>query len=125
MIGYVTIGTNDLERSSKFYDEVFSTLGVGRTFANGDRMQFYGTKGTPGMVALSKPYDGQPATAGNGSMFGFPAKTKADVDAAHAAALAAGGTCDGAPGQRLPTFYGAYFRDPDGNKVCVFNTDKE
>ena len=52
---------------------------------------------------------------------GLPAATKAQVDQAYAAAVASGGTCDGAPGQRMPTFYGAYFRDPDGNKVCVFN----
>ncbi|ODT89761.1 VOC family protein [Phenylobacterium sp. SCN 70-31] len=120
MIGYATIGTNDLERATKFYDAVLATLGGKRTFANGDRMQFYGGGATPGMLAISKPYDEQPATAGNGSMFGLPAASKEQVDAAHAAAIAAGGVCDGAPGQRLPTFYGAYFRDPDGNKVCVF-----
>lgn len=120
MIGYATIGTNDLEKAAKFYDAVLAPLGGGRTFANGDRMQFYGSKDSPGMIAVSKPYDEKPATAGNGSMFGLPAASKEQVDAAHAAALAAGGTCDGPPGQRLPTFYGAYFRDLDGNKVCVF-----
>jgi catechol 2,3-dioxygenase-like lactoylglutathione lyase family enzyme len=121
MIGYATIGTNDLERATKFYDAVLTPLGGRRTFANGDRMQFYGCKDTPGMIAISKPYDEKPATAGNGTMFGLPAATKQDVDAAYAAAIAAGATCDGAPGQRMPTFYGAYFRDLDGNKVCVFN----
>jgi len=120
MIGYATIGTNDLERSTKFYDAVLAPLGGKRTFANGDRMQFYGSAAAPGMIAISKPYDEQPATAGNGSMFGLPAASKEMVDEAYAAAMAAGGVCDGAPGQRLPTFYGAYFRDPDGNKVCVF-----
>jgi catechol 2,3-dioxygenase-like lactoylglutathione lyase family enzyme len=120
MIGYATIGTNDLEKAAKFYDAVLAPLGGARTFANGDRMQFYGSKGSPAMIAVSKPYDEKPATVGNGSMFGLPATSKEQVDAAHAAALAAGGTCDGPPGQRLPTFYGAYFRDLDGNKVCVF-----
>ncbi len=120
MIGYATIGTNDLERATKFYDAVLAPLGGKRTFANGDRMQFYGGGGSPGMIAVSKPYDEQPATAGNGSMFGLPATSTEQVDAAYAAAIAAGGVCDGPPGQRLPTFYGAYFRDPDGNKVCVF-----
>lgn len=120
MIGYATIGTNDLDRAVQFYDKVFAPLGGQRTFANGDRMQFYASKAMPGMIAISKPYDEQPATWGNGSMFGFPAESKEQVDAAHAAALAAGGTCDGPPGQRMPTFYGAYFRDPDGNKICVF-----
>ena len=121
MIGYATIGTNDLERATKFYDSVLAPLGGRRTFANGERMQFYGSKETPGMIAISKPYDEKPATAGNGTMFGLPAADKAQVDAAYAAAIAAGATCEGAPGQRMPTFYGAYFRDLDGNKVCVFN----
>jgi catechol 2,3-dioxygenase-like lactoylglutathione lyase family enzyme len=120
MIGYATIGTNDLERATTFYDKVLEPLGGKRTFANGERMQFYGSSETPGMIAISKPYDEQAASFGNGTMFGFPAKTTEQVDAVHAAALAAGGTCDGAPGQRLPTFYGAYFRDLDGNKVCIF-----
>lgn len=120
MIGYATIGTNDLEKATKFYDAVLAPLGGKRTFANGDRMQFYGSSATPGMIAVSKPYDEKPATAGNGSMFGLPAASKEQVDEAYAAAIAAGGVCDGPPGQRLPTFYGAYFRDPDGNKVCVF-----
>ncbi|MBJ7411915.1 MAG: VOC family protein [Phenylobacterium sp.] len=120
MIGYATIGTNDLEKATKFYDAVLAPLGGKRTFANGDRMQFYGSSATPGMIAVSKPYDEKPATVGNGSMFGLPAASKEQVDEAYAAAMAAGGVCDGPPGQRLPTFYGAYFRDPDGNKVCVF-----
>lgn len=120
MIGYATIGTNDLEKAKVFYDAVFEPLGGKRTFANGERMQFYAASGTPGMIAISKPYDEQPATFGNGSMFGLPATSTEQVDAVHAAAIVAGGTCDGPPGQRLPTFYGAYFRDLDGNKICVF-----
>ena len=120
MFSHVLVGTNDLEKASKFYDAVLAPLGGGRTFANGDRMQFYGSKGSKAMIAVSKPYDEQPATAGNGTMFGLPAESTEQVDAVHAAALAAGGACDGPPGQRLPTFYGAYFRDLDGNKVCVF-----
>jgi catechol 2,3-dioxygenase-like lactoylglutathione lyase family enzyme len=120
MIGYATIGTNDLEKARQFYDAVFEPLGGKRTFANGERMQFYGASGTPGMIAISKPYDENPASVGNGSMFGLPATSTEQVDAAYAAAMAAGATCDGPPGQRLPTFYGAYFRDLDGNKICVF-----
>ena len=120
MIGYATIGTNDLEKATTFYDKVLEPLGGRRTFAMGDRMQFYGGKGSPGMLAIAKPYDEAPATAGNGSMFGLPAASREAVDAAHAAALAAGGTCEGTPGPRTDNFYGAYFRDLDGNKVCVF-----
>ena len=120
MIGYATIGTNDLERAKVFYDAVLAPLGGRRTFANGERMQFYGSKDTPGMIAVSKPYDEQPASVGNGSMFGLPAASTEQVDAVHSAAIAAGAICDGPPGQRMPTFYGAYFRDPDGNKICIF-----
>ena len=120
MIGYATIGTNDLEKATGFYDKVFGALGGRRTFAMGDRMQFYGSRETPGMVAIARPYDEQPATAGNGSMFGLPAGSREAVEAAHAAALAAGGKCEGPPGARTDNFYGAYFRDLDGNKVCVF-----
>lgn len=118
MIGYATIGTNDLDKAKAFYDKVLEPLGGKRTF-DFDRMQFYGGAGQS-MLAVCKPYDEQPATPGNGSMFGIPAAEKSQVDAAHAAALAAGGKCEGPPGQRLDNFYGAYFRDLDGNKLCVF-----
>lgn len=120
MIAYATIGTNNLDAAKDFYDKVLTPLGGKRTFAMGDRMQFYGGGAGPGMLALTKPYDDQPATAGNGSMFGLPAASREQVDAAHAAALAAGGRCEGEPGARTDNFYGAYFRDLDGNKVCVF-----
>lgn len=122
MIGYATIGTNDLEKAKGFYDKVMEALGGRRTMAF-ERMQFYGGRGQS-MLAICKPYDGAAATAGNGSMFGVQAATKDAVDKAHAAALAAGGTCEGPPGQRMDGFYGAYFRDLDGNKLCVFNTDR-
>jgi catechol 2,3-dioxygenase-like lactoylglutathione lyase family enzyme len=122
MIGYATIGTNDLEKAKGFYDKVMEALGGRRTMAF-ERMQFYGGQGQS-MLAVCKPYDGAAATAGNGSMFGVQAATKDTVDKAHAAAIAAGGTCEGPPGQRMDGFYGAYFRDLDGNKLCVFNTDR-
>lgn len=122
MIGYATIGTNDLDKARSFYDPVIAALGGKRTMAF-DRMQFYGGVGQS-MLAVCKPYDGEAATAGNGSMFGLAAASREAADAAHAAALAAGGTCEGPPGQRMDGFYGAYFRDPDGNKLCVFYTGK-
>ena len=122
MIGYATIGTNDLEKARGFYDAVTGALGGKRTMAF-ERMQFYGGNG-PSMLAVCGPYDGAAATAGNGSMFGLPASSREMVDAAHAAALKAGGTCEGPHGQRMDGFYGAYFRDLDGNKLCVFNTDR-
>jgi len=119
MIGYATIGANDFERATKFYDAVLAPLGGKRAFAN-ERMQFYMGGATPGMIAVCKPYDEKPATAGNGAMFGLAAASREQVEATHAAALAAGATDEGAPGARTDNFYGAYFRDPDGNKVCVF-----
>ena len=119
MIGYATIGSNDLERSTAFYDKVLAPLGGRRIFAM-DRIQFYGSKETPGMLAVCRPYDEKPASSGNGAMFGLPAASNEVVGQVHAAALAAGGTCEGPPGQRTDNFYGAYFRDPDGNKLCVF-----
>lgn len=119
MIGYATIGANDLERATKFYDAVLAPLGGKRAFAN-ERMQFYMGGAAPGMLAICKPYDEQAATVGNGSMFGLAAADRAQVDATHAAAIAAGAADEGAPGARTDNFYGAYFRDPDGNKICVF-----
>ena len=120
MIGYATIGTNDLDRARSFYDPVVAALGGKRTMAF-DRMQFYGGTGQS-MLAVCKPYDEKPASAGNGSMFGIPAASREAADAAYAAAIAAGGKDEGAPGQRMDGFYGAYFRDLDGNKLCAFYT---
>ena len=119
MLGYATIGANDLERASKFYDAVLAPMGGKRAF-NNERMQFYMSPAIPGMIAVCKPYDEQPASAGNGSMFGLAATSREQVDAIYAAAMGAGATDEGAPGMRTDTFYGAYFRDPDGNKICAF-----
>ena len=120
MIGYATIGTNNLDKARSFYDPVMAALGGKRTMAF-ERMQFYGGNGQS-MLAVCLPYDEQKASVGNGSMFGIPAASREMVNAAHAAALANGGKCEGEPGQRMDGFYGAYFRDPDGNKLCAFYT---
>ena len=85
---------------------------------------FYGPKGGEGNVGVCKPFDGQPARGGNGIMIAFVAPSKAAVEAAHAAGLAMGGKDEGAPDFRPPdgkAFYGAYLRDPTGNKLCVFH----
>lgn len=119
MIGYATLGSNDLERAWAFYDKVLAPLGGKRLFAS-PRMQFYGSDAQPGMIAVGTPFDTQAATVGNGSMFGLVAPSDAKVDEVHAVALAAGATCEGPPGPRTDEFYGAYFRDLDGNKICVF-----
>jgi catechol 2,3-dioxygenase-like lactoylglutathione lyase family enzyme len=118
MLGYTTIGSNDFEKAKAFYDVLLADLGGKRVFAN-ERIQFYGS-GQGGMLAVCKPYDEKSAMPGNGTMIALSAASKDVVDKAYATALANGAKDEGAPGQRLPTFYGAYFRDPDGNKVCVF-----
>jgi catechol 2,3-dioxygenase-like lactoylglutathione lyase family enzyme len=123
MIGYVTIGAKDAEKSGAFYDAMFGALGTERKFADGGWIG-YGPKGSDQYsVYVCPPFDGKAATFGNGSMVAFKAGSKADVDAAHAAGLAHGGSDEGKPGFRPPekeTFYGAYLRDPTGNKLAVY-----
>ncbi|WP_439816596.1 VOC family protein [Zavarzinia sp. CC-PAN008] len=119
MIGYTTVGTNDMARALDFYDAVLGDLGGKRSWGT-DRMQAY-QSGGPGMFVVCTPYDGQAATSGNGTMMGFPAASQAAVDKAYATAIAKGAVCEGKPGDRGQGFYGAYFRDLDGNKLVVFN----
>jgi catechol 2,3-dioxygenase-like lactoylglutathione lyase family enzyme len=123
MIDYVTIGSNDVERAVKFYDAVLATLGHGRfSYSGGWAGYGVGGKKVYPTIWLCPPFDGQPATVGNGMMIALAAQTRAQVDAFHAAALAAGGADEGKPGLRryAPNWYGAYVRDPDGNKLaCV------
>ena len=121
MIGYTTIGTRDLERARQFYDAALVPLG-GRRALNYQRSAYYGNPSRGAMLGITLPFDGEAASVGNGVMVALNATTRAEVDATHAAALAAGGTCEGPPGQRMDNFYGAYFRDLDGNKLCVFYT---
>jgi catechol 2,3-dioxygenase-like lactoylglutathione lyase family enzyme len=118
MIGYVTIGANDLEKAKAYYDALLAELGGKRSFAN-DHMQGYSGHGGA-MLAVCTPNDGKAATAGNGTMFALTAPDHATVDKAYAKAMALGSKDEGAPGDRGNGFYGAYFRDPDGNKLCVF-----
>lgn len=120
MIGYVTLGTNDLARATKFYDDLLKELGAGRAMES-DRFIGWGTGAGSPMLLLIKPFDGQPATAGNGTMVAIAAGSQAKVDAMYAKAMALGAKDEGAPGNRGGTFYGAYCRDLDGNKLCFFN----
>ncbi|NKJ43289.1 VOC family protein [Novosphingobium sp. SG720] len=120
MIGYVTLGTNDLARAAPFYDALSAELGTGRMYEWPGAIA-WGTAGGAAGVALMTPFDGQPATVGNGVMVAFEAKDPGQVDRVHALALANGGVCEGAPGPRGEGgFYAAYFRDPDGNKLNAF-----
>ncbi len=118
MIGYVTIGTNDFPRAARFYDALLAELGAKRTMEF-DTFVVWARKAGPG-VALTKPYDGKPATIGNGMMVALAAKSKEQVNAIHAKALALGGTDEGKPGPRGEGFYAGYFRDLDGNKLNAF-----
>ena len=119
MIGYTTFGTNDLARASKFYDALLAELGAKRTMEMPNFVA-WGTGPTAPMVAVIKPFDGKPATVGNGVMVALVTSSKAQVDAIHKKAVALGGKDEGAPGPRGPGFYAGYFRDLDGNKLNAF-----
>jgi len=119
MIGYVTLGTNDLARSAVFYDAIAKELGTGRMM-EGEQFIAWGTPGGGAGIGLTRPFDGRPATVGNGVMVALKVKDKAQVDRLHALALSLGGSCEGPPGQRGEGFYAAYFRDLDGNKLNAF-----
>ena len=119
MIGYVTVGTNDLARGAKFYDAIAAELGTGRMMEF-DTFIAWGTPGGGCGIGLTKPFDGNPATVGNGVMAAFEARDEAQVQKLYEIALANGGTDEGAPGPRGDGFYAAYFRDPDGNKLNAF-----
>lgn len=119
MIGYVTLGTNDLQRGAMFYDAIGKELGVGRMMEF-DTFIAWGAPGGAAGIGLTKPFNGETATVGNGVMVALSATSKEQVNKLHEIALAHGGTCEGPPGPRGDTFYAAYFRDPDGNKLNAF-----
>lgn len=120
MIGYVTVGTNDLARAAKFYDAIAAEMGVGRMMEFDGFIAWGKPAGAAGLAA-TKPFDGNAASVGNGVMVALEAKDKAQVHKLHEIALANGGSCEGAPGPRGDSgFYAAYFRDPDGNKLNAF-----
>ena len=119
MIGYVTIGSNNIEESGKFYDELLKELGAVRVM-EADRFVAWSAGEDKPMVAIITPFDGNPATVGNGMMIALAASGEDEVNALHAKALALGAQDEGAPGMREGGFYCAYFRDPDGNKLNFF-----
>jgi len=121
MIGYVTLGTNDLPRAMAFYDALLNPLGITRIMAF-DRGHAWGVAMDKPALGVMTPFNGQPATAGNGTMVALVLDSRDKVAAAHARALALGGTDEGAPGPRGEGFYAGYCRDLDGNKLnfsCV------
>ena len=124
MIGYVTLGTNDLERAGKYYDALFSSIGVGRVMEEENYFIVWGQSLKSPCVAATIPFNKEKATVGNGVMVALFLETKEKVDAFHAKALELGGTNEGDPGFRpegnTSGFYAGYFRDLDGNKFNAF-----
>ena len=117
MIAYTTIGVADMEKAKAFYLELLSDLGAS-IFMDLDRLAVIASPAGGGMLAVCIPYNEEPASPGNGNMVAITPGSRELVDKLHAKALQMGGTDEGEPGQRMDGFYGAYFRDPDGNKVC-------
>jgi catechol 2,3-dioxygenase-like lactoylglutathione lyase family enzyme len=127
MIGYVTLGTNDLDRSRAFYDALLAQLGAKRIMEFGEDaggFTMWGESWDKPGIAVTRPYNREAASAGNGNMAALVVDSRNKVDGLYANAMSLGATDEGAPGVRgdegPQAFYGAYFRDPDGNKLCVF-----
>jgi predicted lactoylglutathione lyase len=120
MIGYVTFGTNDLERAAAFYDALFAELGAKRLMENEQFIAWGRALGEPGLGA-TRPFDGKPASVGNGVMVALRVDGPADVDRLYKKAIELGAKDEGPAGPRGDSgFYAGYFRDPDGNKLNVF-----
>jgi len=121
MYSHVTVGTNDFQRSVSFYDAVLSTLSMKQLYFPPDLGWVgYGTIMEAPQFAVGRPFDGKPATFGNGVTVAFNAPNRAVVDKFYAAVLKNGGSDEGKPGLRdyHPNYYGTYVRDPEGNKLC-------
>jgi len=120
MIGYVTLGTNDVPRAARFYDQLLGLLGAGRIMESETFVAWAVVPDQPSLGVI-KPFDGKAATAGNGTMVAITVDSNERVDAVHRKALELGGQDEGAPGPRGDTgFYAAYFRDLDGNKLNCY-----
>ncbi|MEO7207577.1 MAG: VOC family protein [Steroidobacteraceae bacterium] len=119
MIGYVTVGTNDLKRAAAFYDALLGEIGAKRMMEGEDFIAWSVKPGQPGL-GVTKPFDKKTATVGNGVMVALVVDSEEKVKAVHKKALQLGGKDEGAPGRRSETFYAGYFRDLDGNKLNVF-----
>ena len=128
MLSHVMFGARDVDRLARFYDAVLAPLGLVRAdWSDGPKGASWRAPGTrPPTFDVQEPFDGGEASPGRGNMVAFLAPSRAAVDAAHAAALAGGGTDEGAPGLRAryaPDYYGAYMRDPEGNKIHVVHRE--
>lgn len=119
MIGYVTLGTNDMARAGRFYDDLLSVVGAKRTLET-EKFIAWGNDPNAPMLFVIKPADGNKATIGNGVMVALAAKSKEEVDKVYKKALSLGAKDEGPAGPRGEGFYAGYFRDADGNKLCAF-----
>ncbi|MCC3859662.1 VOC family protein [Pseudemcibacter aquimaris] len=124
MIGYTMVGVSSIEKSSQFYDTLFAEIGAKRQVELDDFVLWTTGQGKPSF-AIGVPYNGNPATVGNGVMFAFPVAARDDVHRIYDLMLENGATCDGGPGERGGKFYMAYFRDPDGNKLAIYKYEGE
>ena len=121
MIGYMTVGTNDLEKAGEFYDALFDGIGAQRFMAD-DHIIVWSTKPGEGMFSVIKPANGEPATPGNGVMAAITVKDLGVIESLHAKALSLGGSCEGEPGTRGDNgMCFGYVRDPEGNKLAFFS----
>ena len=124
MIGYALVGSNDLEKAKAFYDQLVAEVGASKLFEHPSGGRVYGAQPDKPFFGVVGPFDKRPATVGNGTMIALLAETRAQVDALYNKAIELGGTDEGPPGLRGEegpgAFYGAYFRDLDGNKLAVY-----
>ncbi|MBM6581088.1 VOC family protein [Microvirga sp. BT689] len=121
MYSHTTVGANDLPRARAFYEAVFAPLGHEVRYSD-ETFVGWGVPGGPPQFLIARPFNGEAPSVGNGAMIALVARKRSVVDACHAAALEQGGTDEGKPSLRPhyhPNYYGAYFRDPDGNKICI------
>lgn len=119
MIGYVTIGVHDMEKGKAYWGELLAPLGA-KLLMDMGRIALFGSGPGQPMLGICIPYDEKEMSPGNGNMLAFNCASRGDVDKLYAKAIELGGSDEGEPGERSPTFYGGYFRDPDGNKAVFF-----
>lgn len=123
MISHITLGTNNLSLAIQYYDKVLALIGA-KQIVKTDNVAFYQVPNTPTKLAISKPYDGHVATYGNGTMLALKVDSKLLVTEMYQLAISLNSTCEGEPGERNEgAYFGAYFRDLDGNKIAVFYRD--
>ena len=122
MIGYVTLGTKDLDSAAEFYDAVIGVIGGNRMLESEGKFIAWAVDPKQPGLAATYPFDGNEASVGNGTMVALAVDTKEKVDAVYKKAIEMGGSCEGPPGQRMEGFYAGYFRDRDGNKLNAFCT---